>query len=69
MTAADFPLNRSVVIGTGSTVIGSNGSAVVESVDGDLVTLRISKGIHRTIRASRVETLTVFPDIQIVGAR
>jgi hypothetical protein len=29
----------------------------------------IGKGIHRTIRASRVETLTVFPDIQIVGAR
>lgn len=70
MTGDDFPIGRYVVAATGGSVVGASGTALVESVGGDLVTLRIGKGgIHRTIRASHIDTLTVFPDAQIVGAR
>ncbi len=70
LTADDFAaiIGRRVILTmTADGIIGSNGSAVVDSTTADVVTLKIGKGIRRPVRISSVLSLGVLPDDSLAG--
>ena len=63
LSAEDFrPLvGRRVLVVGGFTVIGANGTTVVEAVEDELVVLRTAKVGRCAVRCSQVDSVTPFP--------
>ena len=64
LSAEDFrPLvGRRVLVVGGFTVIGANGTTVVEAVEDELVVLRTAKVGRCSVRCSQVDSVTPFPE-------
>ena len=71
LRAEDFrPLvGRRVLVAGGFTVIGANGTTVVESVEDELVVLRTGKVARCAVRCAQVDCVISFPDDDVVGSR
>jgi hypothetical protein len=55
-------VGRRVLVVAGFTVIGANGTTVVESVEEDFMLLRTGKDGSRVVRWARADSVIPFPD-------